>query len=168
MLDRGCFVLIPPDRSESPLTRWTIELVNSGAKNVSLASMEDPGLNNAELVSKTGSRPPARSFHYHSIVTLLRSRRYRQPGWEKSWTDLRTGQPWATPGPYTRQSMLMALARQVDEVADSDVETLLSEQGAFDGEGLPRREEDELSRLVWVAPEHVRWKMTRRLASAAM
>lgn len=155
LFDRGCFVLIPTDSNESPIKRWTIKLVNNAAKDKSLADLGDAGklssLDNTELEFKNDSRPATRFLYYHLVVTLLRNRRNRQPGWEKSWTELKTRQPWATTGPYLRKSMLLALARQVDDVAESDIETLFADRGTFDGEGLIKREEDEVARRVLIA-----------------
>lgn len=154
--DAGNFVVVPVDSTEKPIRRWKVRLVNSAARSMDIGTHKLFELDDKELEFKTSFRPAARFFYYHFVLTLLRNRRYRQPGWETSWEELRTKQPWATPGPYLRKSMLLALARQADDVAESDVETLFVEPGTFDGEGLSKREEDEISKRALRAQRKVR------------
>ncbi|KAI9853715.1 MAG: hypothetical protein M1813_001831 [Trichoglossum hirsutum] len=150
--DSGNFVLLPLDTSENPIRRWKIVIVNHGSKHqqISLPNAKYLGdLDGQEVHFKTDYRPASRFLYYHFVVTLLRSRSYRQPGWEQVWTELKTGHPWPTPGPYLRRSMLLTLARLIGDVTDEEyVESLINENTFNTPDCLAVDEEEEIARRV--------------------
>lgn len=96
--DKGVFVLLPVDPKEQPIKRWKIQLINDTALNTDMGRTSFKSLNNTEVDFKTEARPASRFLYYHFVVSLLRNKLYRQPGWETYLAELPTGRPFATPG----------------------------------------------------------------------
>ncbi|KAH0538715.1 hypothetical protein FGG08_004732 [Glutinoglossum americanum] len=149
--DNGNFVILPVDPAVTPIRRWKVAIVNDSSRNQGLVmkSADILGdLDGKELAFRTQQRPAARFLYYHFVISLLHCRQYNQPGWETTWTKLKTSQPWPTPGPYLRQSMLMTLAKAVGNVSEADIEKLV-ENHTFDGQGrLAEDEEQEIARRI--------------------
>jgi hypothetical protein len=100
-----------------------------------------------ELKFRTEHRPAARVLYYHFVVSILRCRQYREPGWENPWIKLRTGQPWPTPGRYLRQSMLLALERTAGDLNEGEIAGLV-QQRTFDVPERMADGEEEVARRV--------------------
>ncbi|MCJ1258541.1 hypothetical protein MMC24_006374 [Lignoscripta atroalba] len=151
----GNFVLLPINANDLPIQRWRICLTNSSAMSRDIGRTSLAVRNGSEVEFRTSFRPAARFLYYHFVVTLLRNKKYCQPGWEKIWMDLRTGHPWPTPGRYLRKSILLTLARYADDVEESEVEKLFAGDLLFEEHGhLDEKEENEVARRVLVARGH--------------
>ncbi|KAI9774729.1 MAG: hypothetical protein M1839_001649 [Geoglossum umbratile] len=149
--DNGNFVILPVDLKETPIRRWRVAIVNDSCRNQPLMTTWTKklgDLDGKELVFQTPQRPAARFLYYHFVVTLLRCRQYKQPGWETVWATLKTNQPWPTPGPYLRRSMLMALAQAIGNVDNAAIENLVDSNTFRAEKSLAKDEEDEIARRV--------------------
>ncbi|MCJ1427026.1 hypothetical protein MMC29_004929, partial [Sticta canariensis] len=140
--DNGTFVLLPFDPNESPIKSWKVQMTNIGAKNVDMGRMKLAALDGKCLSFKNDNRPAAGFLYYHFVVTLLRNKRDRQPGWEKYWVELPTGKPFATPGRYFRQSMLLTLAKSAGDLYPEEEARLLGEVGNETFEEAERLDEE--------------------------
>ncbi|KAI9772640.1 MAG: hypothetical protein M1840_000234 [Geoglossum simile] len=149
--DKGILVIVPVNSAEKPSRRWKAVLLNEACRNEvlyfkTLATMTE--VDGMELTFQTEHRPAARFLYYHFVVSLLRCRQQREPGWENAWVKLRTGKPWPTPGRYLRESMLLSLARTVRDLEDGEIETLIQERTFDVPERLADDEEKEVARRV--------------------
>lgn len=154
--DNGNFVLLPVDASETPIVRWRIKLTNTAAMNSSIGSGEKlKDLDGQEAVFKNDARPASRFLYYHFVMTLLRNKKHRQPGWEKFSAELPTEKPFATMGPYVRESMLLALARMAGDLNATEEAKLLGGKGAtfVEEQKLADVEEAEVARRALEAYE---------------
>lgn len=163
--DKGILVFVPADMSERPIRRWKAVLLNEASKNQPLyfknyQKLSD--LDGVELKFRSEHRPAARFLYYHFVVSLLRCRQQREPGWENAWTNLRTGQPWATPGRYLRQSMLLVLARTAGDLDDKEVKGLVQDRAFNTPERLGRGEEEEIARRVLEVHQDLEEKCIRK------
>ncbi|KAI9763108.1 MAG: hypothetical protein M1840_000920 [Geoglossum simile] len=149
--DNGNFVILPVDLAETPIRRWRVAIVNDSCRNQGLymKSVNKLGdLDGKELAFQTPQRPAARFLYYHFVVTVLRCRQYKQPGWEGVWAALKTNRPWPTPGPYLRRSMLITLAEAIGVVDEAEIERLVESHTFRDEKRLAKDEEDEIARRV--------------------
>ena len=80
VFNNGCFVLLPVDVSENPILCWRIQITKLAAALTELVRGSLKDLNGREVPFENDSRPAARFLYYHSLVTLLRNERDRQPG----------------------------------------------------------------------------------------
>ena len=146
--DNGNFVLLPVDASETPILRWKIQLTNTAAVNSPVGGETLKDLDGEEVVFKNDARPASRFLYYHFVITLLRNKKHRQPGWEKFFVELPTGKPFATMGPYMRESMLIALARMAGDLNATEEAKLLGGEGAtfLEDQKLADVEETEVAR----------------------
>ena len=127
--DKVVFVLLPVDSEEQPIKRWKIQLINDSAVDTDMGRTTLKSLNGTEVDFKTEARPASRFLYYHFVVSLLRNKLYRQPGWETYLTELPTGRPFATPGKYLRESMLLTLARHAGNLTKEEEARLLVNGG---------------------------------------
>lgn len=154
LFDNGCFVLLPANLTESPIKTWKIQMTNLSAQNSDMGRKFLADLDGERVMFKNENRPAARFLYYHFVVTLLRNKRDRQPGWEIYCVELPTGKPFATPGRYLRQSMLLTLAKSAGDLDVVDEAVLLGEPGRetfVEEEKLEEREELEIGRRIFVA-----------------
>ena len=149
--DNGSFVLLPVDAAEKPIKRWKIQITNLAAINSDLGHETIKSLNGKEIQFKNENRPAARFLYFHFVITLLRNKRDRSAGWDKYLSELPSGKPFATMGPYLRKSMLLVLAKTVGDLSDEEETKLLGEKDVelFDEESkLSEPEEEEIVRRV--------------------
>ena len=154
--DNGNFVLLPVDASETPTRRWKIQITNLAAINTDMGRTSLKDLDGKEVFFKNDNRPASRFLYYHFVVTLLRNKRDRQPGWENFSTELPTGKPFATMGPYMRESMLLTLAKSAGDLNAVEEARLLGGEGGetfVEKEKLADVEETEVARRVFEAHE---------------
>lgn len=152
--DKGNFVLIPAYPNESPIKTWKIQLTNVAAKNSDMGHKVLAQLDGKNVLFKNDSRPAARFLYYHFVITLLRNRRDRQPGYEKHFVDLGSMRPFATPGHYLRQSMLLVLAKSTGDLTAGEEARLLGETGQEtfeEKEQLDESVEEEIGRRIYAA-----------------
>ena len=149
--DSGHFVIIPVDPGERPIRRWK-SIVTSDAAQNEVHSVGDVqrlhDLDEREICFPTQHRPAARFLYFHMVMTLLRLRQYREPGWETAWTRLVSCRPWPTPGPYLRKSMLVRLASLVGDATEEEVDQLVENFTINPPTGLREPEEAEIGRRV--------------------
>lgn len=154
--DNGNFVLIPVDANESPILRWKVKVTNLSAVNTDMARGLLKDYDGKEISFKNDNRPASRFLYYHFVVTLLRNKKDRQPGWEKFCTELPTGKPFATMGRYMRESMLLTLAKSAGDLDPAEEARLLGGEGGetfVEEQKLTEREETEVARRVFEAHE---------------
>ena len=147
--DSGNFVLIPVNTDERPILRWKIKITNQAAINTRMWTGRLGEFDNQELIFKNENRPASRFLYYHFVVTLLRNKRDRQPGWEQYLMELPTGKPFATTGRYMRESMLLALAKSANDLNPEDEARLLGGNGGetfVEEQKLTEMEETEVAR----------------------
>ena len=156
--DKGQFVLIPLDASEDPILRWRIKVTDTSALNTKVFNRRLGTFDDKEVVFLNENRPASRFLYYHFVLTLLRNKKNRKPGWEKFSAELPTGKPFATMGPYMRESMLLALAKMAGDLnAEEEVKLLGGEGKTFvEKEKLLEVEEGEVARRALVAHEAVK------------
>ena len=153
LFDKGCFVLIPTDAKEQPRKSWTIRITTSDSLHHLVGKRERPlaDFEGETLEFKNDNRPASRFLYYHFITTLSLARRNRKHGWERVVSDLPTGRPFATPGRYMRDSMLLALAADAGDLSEDEYTRLLGapDLETFDEkEKLEDVEEAEIARRV--------------------
>ncbi|KAL8830717.1 MAG: hypothetical protein Q9191_001279 [Dirinaria sp. TL-2023a] len=148
--DKGVFVLLPIDPKEQPIKRWKIQLINDSALNTDMGRTNLRSLNDSEVEFHTEARPASRFLHYHFVVSILRNKLYRQPGWETYLTELPTGRPFATSGKYLRESMLLTLGRHAGDLTKEEEARLLVDGGETFAESskLEQSEENEIARQI--------------------
>ena len=153
--DNGNFVLLPVDASETPILRWRIQVTNTAAINSLVGGETLKDLDGKEVVFNNNARPASRFLYYHFVMTLLRNKKHRQPGWEKFSVELPTGKPFATMGPYIRESMLLALAKMAGDLNATEEAKLLGGEGAtfVEEQKLADVEETEVARRALEAHE---------------
>lgn len=154
--NNGNFVLLPVNANESPILRWKVQVTNLSAMNTDMARGLLKDYDGKEISFKNDNRPASRFLYYHFVVTLLRNKRDRQPGWEKFCTQLLTGKPFATMGRYMRESMLLTLAKNAGDLNPAEEARLLGGEGGetfVEQEKLTEREETEVARRVFEAHE---------------
>ena len=154
--DNGNFVLLPVDVSETPILRWKVQITNLAAINTDVGRMYLKDLDGKEVSFKNDNRPASRFLYYHFVITLLRNKRDRQPGWDKFSPELPTGKPFATMGRYMRESMLLALAKSAGDPNAMEEARLLGGEGGdtfVEEEKLADIEETEVARRVFEAHE---------------
>ncbi len=148
---RGDLVFVPIG-SQRPVRRWKVAITNDAAREQKLllvAGYKTLGdLDGVELKFESEHRPAARFLFFHFVTTLFRCRAYQRPGWEQVWRKLGTEEPWATPGPYLRKSMLLVLAQATGVVTDATIEKLVKEATFAAENKLSEDEENELARLI--------------------
>ena len=116
--------------------------LNLYADNIALGDLDGK-----EIKFLTNHRPASRFLYFHFVVTLLRCREYRRPGWEALWEQYRTGCPWPTPGSYVRRTMLLALARAIGDAEDEEfIQNLATDTTFSTSESLSLEEEEEIVR----------------------
>ena len=155
----GKFVLLPADSAKSPLKTWKIQITNVSAKNTDLGRRTLGVMDGEILAFKNDNRPAARFLYFLYVITLLRNKRDRQPGWEKFCIELPIGKPFAAmkSGPYLRHSMLLALAKSVGDVdaVEEAAARLLGEVGQETFE-----EEEQLDEgRQWRLPDALWWRV---------
>lgn len=127
--DNGNFVLLPAEPTESPIKTWKIQITNLSAKNSDLGRTTLSQMNGKTLVFRNENRPAARFLYFHFVITLLRNKRDRVPGWERFCVELPTHRPFAMPGHYLRQSMLLVLVKGAGDLNSEEEARLLGEAG---------------------------------------
>ena len=91
--DKGILVFVAANVAERPIRRWKAVLLNTASRNQVLyfKTLQKLGeVDGMELKFRSEHRPAAR-FLYHFVVSPLRCRQQREPGWEDAWVKLRTG-----------------------------------------------------------------------------
>ena len=144
--NKGHFVLLPVDPTESPIKQWKVQVTNDSALDSQVGNHGEElrDYQGRILVWQNEERPAARFLYYHFVVTSLRNSHYKTLNYAHYSATLATGKPFATMGPYLRKSVLLALARKagdVDEVAEAMIEA--AGQSIKDDDKEPKLSEKE-------------------------
>ncbi|KAI2602309.1 hypothetical protein GGR54DRAFT_654390 [Hypoxylon sp. NC1633] len=108
--DTDHIVVIPVDAKEVPIKRWKMEIISPDIRNtvigLGIYAWEYHG---KELAFLNEKRPVSRFLYFHFIMTLVRIKDLRRPGWEDVWARFYNERPFPTPTHYMRRSMLLAI-----------------------------------------------------------
>ncbi|KAL8712698.1 MAG: hypothetical protein Q9220_003230 [cf. Caloplaca sp. 1 TL-2023] len=122
-LDRGNFVLMSTDPNEpQPIKRWKIQITNDASTHATMGRKILSELTGTEVEFKSDTRPASEFLYYHFVVTLLRNKQDRRPGWAKYLAELPIQWPFTTSRSDFRHSTLMVLAEQIGEINDDATE----------------------------------------------
>ena len=149
--DKHAFVLVPVEGTDVSAPTLKICITNNDGLDRELGPNDATlrAYNQRTLLFKNNNRPAKRFLYYHFVVTLGLAKRDRVREWERIITEVPTGRPFATPGPYLRHSMLLALANNCGDLADDERVNLLGSPGkeTFVAEKkLNKAEEEEMAR----------------------
>lgn len=146
-MDHHQFVLIPVDRTESPLKRWKLHITMDDARKKLLYPNRFLGdLDGSELKFMNDSRPAARFLYYHFLMTIMVCRDRQKAGWEKNMK-LLSGKPFATWGRWLRTSVMLSLARTAGDLTPEVEKALRDQNCSFpDDQKLSDKEEVEVAR----------------------
>lgn len=122
--DEYRFVIVPVNPSESPVTRWKVDIISSDIKDEVQWIERFDG---RELKFRNGNRPDARFLSFRFMLILIRTRDIKMAGWESVWARYRTTDPFGTLGRYCRDGMLMALAASSKLSDSGEIEVFLAE-----------------------------------------
>lgn len=131
---------------------WKVQMTNTAAVNSDMGREILGDIDGRHVLFLNNKRPAARFLYYHFVVTLLINKRDRQHGWEKYLVELPSKKPFATPGKYLRNSMLLTLAKSAGDLDPTEEARLLGEivQETFEGgEQLDEKEEQEIGRRAF-------------------
>ncbi|KAJ4401666.1 hypothetical protein N0V85_005474, partial [Neurospora sp. IMI 360204] len=117
--DEYQIVIVPVDPSESPITRWKIDIISSDIK--------DSPIDGKELEFLNDHRPSTSFLYFRFMLTLIRIRDKQRAVWENIWARYRTTKPFGTPGRYCRDGTLMAMAAHSKLPAPEETEAFLME-----------------------------------------
>ena len=158
--DRYCFVVVPADYNEVPITRWKIELVGNTIRNQHWGIEKEPGtfyygrdLDGKELKFLGNARPASRFLYFQFMMTLVRIRDLKAPGWEEIWTKYFTTPPFLTPGSYVRRSMLISLNQTYKTTDAKIIEKWIQGQGYEEPVFLSDEESERVKKRVLLAIE---------------
>ncbi|KAH6610610.1 hypothetical protein Trco_000630 [Trichoderma cornu-damae] len=120
--DKYFITIVPVDAKEKPLRRWRTDVISTDILNSPCGGTQLYGrdLDGKELVFRNEKRPVARFLYFHFIMSLIRIRHIKRPGWEIAWARYYDQRPFPSPGNYMRQAMLVALATYYD-IGDMEV-----------------------------------------------
>ena len=107
-------------------------------------------LNGTEVYFKTEAKTASRFLYYHFVISLLRNKFDRQPGWEIYLAQLPTDRPFCTPDKYLRESMLLTLTRYAGDLTKEEETKLLVAGGEtfVEDEKLEQSEKREMARQI--------------------
>ena len=156
LFDKSKFVLIPTDAKENPRKSWTIRLTSSDSmhRKVGAAGELLSEFEGKPLEFKNDKRPASRFLYFHFVSALNLAKRDRVHGYERFLRELPTGRPFATPGKYMRDSMVLALAASAGDLNEEEHVRLLGTPGQetfLEKERLEDVEEAEMARRALVA-----------------
>ncbi|KAJ9286803.1 hypothetical protein DTO021C3_5535 [Paecilomyces variotii] len=118
-LDAGQIVIVPmPPQPEEEATRWKCLVIDHEIMDNVVLAMDDTirfkDIHGKALEFLSNSRPAKRYLYFRFIITyLFHKRRASNLEWVEEVEA--KGTLWATPGPYLRKSMLVALARRASD-----------------------------------------------------
>lgn len=155
-LDNGCFVLMPADISEIPISSWKIVVTDTSAGEMDFGRGRLKDFDGKILEFKNDNRPATKFLYFHFLITLLQNKRDRVAGWEKNCLNLPSGKPFATPGRYMRQSLFLALAKTAGDLSVEEEAKLLGEAEVYqEDRNLEAAEEAEIARRIMANEEDI-------------
>ncbi|KAK0631128.1 hypothetical protein B0T17DRAFT_530220 [Bombardia bombarda] len=154
--DKHQLVIVPVDANTLPITKWQTDIISPSILHTQY-DRENCGrhLHERELEFKNEKRPVSRFMYFHFIMTLIRIKDLKQDGWEKTWAKYHYQRPFPTPGPYMRQSMLLALATYIDVTDLNIVDSWIRDNGFESQLSLSTEEATEAARRVIKGMEDV-------------
>lgn len=145
--DEYKLVILPVDATETPITRWKMEMTDSRlGPNFVQADLQMKSLDGKELQFKNNNRPCSRFLYFRFLMALIRMKDIGIKGWQDAWAKYYTQRPFPTPGRYMRRGMIATLARYCTD--DHTLGSWFTEYG-FDSALVTTPEEDnEVARRV--------------------
>ncbi|KAI0202598.1 hypothetical protein F4808DRAFT_420699 [Astrocystis sublimbata] len=167
--DRYCLIIIPVDAEEMPITRWKIELLGNSVAEMRLAvaqvrlgPVNEPNvpyygrdLDGREFTFRSEARPASRFLYFHFMLALVRMRDIQPHGWKETWARLFTTKPFPTPGPYLRETILLAINQYLGTTDLKLIESWIRGQGFDDPIQLSSEHANRVASRVKAAIEEV-------------
>ena len=153
--DKGQFVLIPADETETPITRWKIWVLDHTALNGSLGRKKLRDYHDKEIFFNSSNRPAARFIFAHYAISIMRMTRSRVHNYEDRLRELAHLKPFATPGAYLRRTLAMTLwyNTMTFHLGNLPYQNIISDKALFDDPNtMTSIEEDEAARRILSAP----------------
>ncbi|KAI1815259.1 hypothetical protein GGS20DRAFT_597237 [Poronia punctata] len=160
--DKYFLVIIPVDAAERhAIKRWKVEVVSEDITSAPLYPRENgeagmvsgKDIHGKELTFRNEARPTGRCLYFHFIMALVRMKDLSRPGWQEIWAKYYTLRPFATPRPYMRRTMLLALAKHFETTDVKTIDSFLEGQGFEAPISLTPEETQEAARRVLMAVE---------------
>ncbi|KAK3379922.1 hypothetical protein B0T24DRAFT_655485 [Lasiosphaeria ovina] len=146
-------VIVPVDSTETPITRWKVDIISPDIRNSSYLYHDDYGsdLDGKELQFHNNNRPVSRFMYFHFIMVLVRIKDVKRQGWQDVWARYYQQRPFPTPGNYLRRSMLLALATHYGTADMEVVASWITDHGFDSPLMLTDEESTEAARRVHAA-----------------
>ncbi|KAL7934073.1 hypothetical protein V8C35DRAFT_280386 [Trichoderma chlorosporum] len=136
LFEAYALIIVPVDRSETPIRRWRTEFVLNACENASFGIDYETGkhiygrdIEGSELSFLGNRRPAPRFLYFHFIMTLIRSKDRGRQNWQQMWARYYEQRPFPSPGNYMRKSIIKALATYFDVADMNVVESWMSDHG---------------------------------------
>ncbi|KAI1813408.1 hypothetical protein GGS20DRAFT_553439 [Poronia punctata] len=129
--DKYLFVIVPVDKTV-PIRRWKTELIDKSIEKSTYCDYDDAfgcELHGKELKFRSENRPVSRFLYFHFVMALVRIKDLNRPNWQATWARYYEHQPFPTPGPCLRKSMLLAIATHFQTTDMNVVSSWISAQG---------------------------------------
>ncbi|KAL9631510.1 MAG: hypothetical protein Q9164_005855, partial [Protoblastenia rupestris] len=132
-----------------PSKQWKMYLTTSDLLKDRMCTKRVKDIHNTELVFKNDNRPAARSLYFHFVVTQLGNKHYKCPEREKALETLFVHKPFAAPGRYRLESILLTLTSRAHNLLVEGERALCNSELTFDDMGrLQSEEEDEVAQRL--------------------
>ncbi|KAI4161915.1 MAG: hypothetical protein LQ342_004481 [Letrouitia transgressa] len=158
--NKGHIVFMPARPQQAPIMDWIVRVTNDDVRKKSLgggvAVLKLGDLDYRKLRFKSSFRPAVRFLYFHFVMTLLINKRDKRGGWEKYLMELPVGKPFAMPGAYLRQSMLLALTEQAGDFNKDETVEVLDEEGHATFEEVKNMSKDEERDVAYYTTDCVR------------
>ncbi|RFU79208.1 hypothetical protein TARUN_3029 [Trichoderma arundinaceum] len=147
--DKYLIVIVPVDATETPIRRWRTDIISKDILNSPYGTgLYGRDLDRKELVFRNEKRPVSRFLYFHFIISLIRIRHIKRPGWEVAWAQYYDQRLFPSPGNYMRQSMLIALATHYETADMKVIESWISDHSFEEPLPMAKEEIDEAARRV--------------------
>lgn len=147
--DKYFILIVPADSAEVPITRWRIDVLSKDIHNTLVTvGVRGKDLDGRELKFLNDKRPVSRFMYFHFIMALIRIKDIQRRGWEQIWARYYQQRPFATPGPYMRRSMLLALSTHFGATDMSVIESWIADHGFDTDLKLADAEATEVARRI--------------------
>ncbi|KAK3360830.1 hypothetical protein B0T24DRAFT_660656 [Lasiosphaeria ovina] len=146
-------VIVPVDSTETPITRWKVDIISPDIRKSYYNSSENRGqdLDGKELQFQNNNRPVTRFMYFHFMMALVRIKDVKRQGWQDVWARYYQQRPFPTPGNYLRRSMLLALATHYGTADMEVVASWITDHGFDSPLMLTDEESTEAARRVHAA-----------------
>jgi hypothetical protein len=157
--DQYHLIVVPVNPQEPTIRRWKVDIISNDIANATVyvtgngTGITVKDIEGQELMFLNEKRPTARFLYFHFIMAMVRIKDMDRLGWQKIWAKYYDNRPFATPGPYMRRTMLLALVTHFQVTDPNVVESFLEGQGFEAPMNLTTEEVEEAARRVHAAVE---------------